>query len=107
MDSLKSSIKSEQLNVDRSSRQKQKYRDPLVYKTHILIRDHLEVVFLLLIFVLLVIFIIFVIFIIVVSIQIDYGILFILIFGDEIPHILVGFLELHLVHSLSLVPVPM
>merc|ERR1719242_2695133 len=31
----------------------------------------------------------------VISIQIDHGILFILIFGDEIADILVGFLELH------------
>merc|ERR1712138_391548 len=35
----------------------------------------------------------------------DSGILLVLVFGDEIDNVLVGFLELHLVHSFSLVPV--
>merc|ERR1712072_19682 len=35
----------------------------------------------------------------------DGGILLVLVFGDKIDNVLVGFLELHLVHALSLVPV--
>merc|ERR550525_1850709 len=68
---------------------------------------NLEVLFLLIsIFFLIIVFIlILVVVIIFISIQIDHGILFILIFGDEIADILVSFLELHLIHALSLVPV--
>merc|ERR1712217_421248 len=43
--------------------------------------------------------------ILIIFVQIDYGILFILIFGDEVPDVLVSFLELHLVHTLSFIPV--
>merc|ERR1719147_414566 len=39
-----------------------------------------------------------------VTIQIDDCILFILIFRDQIPHVLIRLLEFHLVHSLSFVP---
>merc|ERR1712142_639950 len=33
------------------------------------------------------------------------GVLLVLVLGDEVPHVLVGLLELHLVHALALVPV--
>merc|ERR1719410_1843041 len=36
--------------------------------------------------------------------QIDNGILFILIFSDQITNILIRFLEFHLVHTLTLIP---
>merc|ERR1711953_230829 len=32
------------------------------------------------------------------------GILLVLIFGDQVSHVLVGFLEFHLVHTFTLVP---
>merc|ERR1712060_258381 len=35
----------------------------------------------------------------------DHGVLLVLVLGDEIPDVLVGLLELHLVHALALVPV--
>merc|ERR1719439_328175 len=33
------------------------------------------------------------------------GVLLVLVLGDQVAHVLVGFLELHLVHALALVPV--
>merc|ERR1711951_147714 len=59
-----------------------------------------------LIIVLITIFVILIIFIaILIAIEVHHGVLLILIFGDEIAHVLVRLLELHLVHALSLVPV--
>merc|ERR1719159_1652567 len=49
-------------------------------------------------------FIILFIIILVIIFQIDNGILFILILSDQITNILVRFLEFHLVHTLTLVP---
>merc|ERR1712142_1044816 len=33
------------------------------------------------------------------------GVLLVLVLGDQVPHVLVGLLELHLVHALALIPV--
>merc|ERR1712087_1025913 len=40
---------------------------------------------------------------ILIAIEVHHGILLILILGDQIAHILIGLLELHLVHALALI----
>merc|ERR1712087_221767 len=41
---------------------------------------------------------------ILIAIEVHHGILLILILGDQIAHILIRLLELHLVHALALIP---
>merc|ERR1712121_29205 len=39
-----------------------------------------------------------------IAIEVHHGVLLILIFGDEIAHVLIRLLKLHLVHALALIP---
>merc|ERR1719229_266564 len=42
---------------------------------------------------------------VIITIRIDNRVLFILVFGDQISHILIRFVEFHLIHTFALVPV--
>merc|ERR1712039_1154770 len=57
-------------------------------------------IFLITIFIFIILFIV----ILVIILQVDNGILFILILSDQITNILIRFLEFHLVHTLTLIP---
>merc|ERR1719491_2948586 len=52
----------------------------------------------------LILFVILIIILVLIAIEVHHGILLILILGDEIAHILIRLLELHLVHALALIP---
>merc|ERR1711948_237656 len=62
--------------------------------------------FFILLFLFLIIFLFIILFIVilVIILQVDNGILFILILSDQITNILIRFLEFHLVHTLTLIP---
>merc|ERR1739848_758142 len=81
-----------------------------IYRMHTIARGLVVVLFLLLIAVLILVLVSVLVFIIIVvllaiAVEVDHGVLLVLVLGDEVAHVLVGLLELHLVHALALVPV--